>query len=338
MSNEQKAVETYQPKTGAAVSMQNETSSVVLAARVEAEIKARTFVAISRPRNIDSFRLRLLESCQRSRFADCAMYAKPVGGKQITGLSIRFAEEAIKYYGNMEIRAMVVSEDDERRVFEVSAVDLETNALFAVPVVVQKTVERKNPGSSEVVRWRTNSSGGAVAIIRADDDALLVKQNALLAKAQREVILKHLPADVKEEAIEVIEATVKARTEQDPTAERKRILDGFFRVGVMPEQIVEFLGHSCDAINPAELHVLRRIWRGIEQGEGTWADVMVERRGGAKADAAKALPATTGGAAADLAKRFAGAAAAKKAGVPLSADELAEDRRLAAMDAAEAAR
>lgn len=268
---------TYTPPAIAAVSQTNETASAVLAARASAEVQARALIAINRPRSFDAFRERILAACRRTRFADAAMYEKKIGGKAITGLSIRFAEECVRHYGNLDVSAILVSEDDDRRVFDVAAIDLETNSGYRTPVVVTKTVERKNTSGAEVIRYRKNSSGETIGIIRADDDALLVKQNALLAKAQREVVLKHIPSDVKEEAVDVIEALLKSKVEADPEGEKKKILDGFFSVGVTAKQVEEFVGHALTTVNPAEIFVLRRIWRGLADGESTWADVMAAK-------------------------------------------------------------
>jgi hypothetical protein len=267
---------TYTPPV-AAISQTNETAGTILAARASAEVQARALIAMNRPRSDDAFRERILAACKRTRFADAAMYEKKIGGKAITGLSIRFAEECVRHYKNLDVSAILVSEDDDRRVFDVAAIDLETNSGYRTPVVVTKTVERKNTSGAEVIRYRKNSSGETIGIIRADDDALLVKQNALLAKAQREVVLKHIPSDVKEEAIDAIEALLKSKVEADPEGEKKKILDGFYSVGVTARQVEEFVGHPLTTVNPAEIFVLRRIWRGLADGESTWADVMAAK-------------------------------------------------------------
>lgn len=278
MSEPQNTVQVYTPP--AQISKTNETAGAILGARVAKEIEARTLVAIGRPRNIDNVRSRILHACERTRFADAAMYEKPVGGgSKASGLSIRFAEEAARHYGNLSISSFVVSEDDDRRVIKVSAVDLESNNSFDVDVVIAKTVERKKPrDGDEKIRVRRNSKNEEVWIIRADEDALLTKQNAHIAKAQREVILKHIPSDIKEEAEEKIEQVLRERTEKDPDGEKKKILDSFYSVGVMPSQIVEFLGHPLEQTTPAEIDRLRKIFRGIRDEGATWADIMETKR------------------------------------------------------------
>jgi hypothetical protein len=265
-------------QTGMTASRTNESAGAMLAARAAKEVEARAIVARSNPRNEDNARQFVLKSCKRYSFAKTAMYSKPVGGKDITGLSIRFAEEFSRYWGNLDNSTLLLSEDDERRVFEVACTDLQTNNVFRMPVIVTKTVERKfTKKGDEVLKQRMNSKQELVYVIVADDDALLTKQAALIAKAQREVILKHAPSDLKEEAEEDIVTVVKAKVESDPDGQKKEILDAFFDVGVTAAQVADYLGHTLDVVNPAELFMLRKVYRGVKDGEATWADVMAQK-------------------------------------------------------------
>lgn len=260
------------------VSTANESGAAVLAARAKAEVEARALVAINRPRNLDTFRVKLLSACKRSRFAATARYSKPVGGKAIVGMSARFAEECARHYGNLDVSTMVVSEDDERRVIRVSVTDLEVNLPWSSEVVVGKTVERRSakPGD-EVVRQRMNSKGEPVFILKADEDALLVKQAALVSKAARNLIMKHIPSDIVEEATEVVLATMRDEDQRDPTAARKRIVDAFYELGVMPKQLEDLLGvASLEVVTTAQVQLLRTIYTGMKDEGVRWEEVVEE--------------------------------------------------------------
>lgn len=278
-----------------AVSQTNETSAALLGARAEAEIKARTFVALSRPRSMEQFREKMLTSCERFRFADAAMYDKPVGGgKTASGLSIRFAEEAARLFGNLDISVTVISEDDERRVIEAVGVDLENNLVHRAQAVVPKYVERLQPRQGdEIIGQRKNSRGIMTYKIRASDDAMFTEHQKNAAKAVREVVLKHIPAEIKEECEERIEQTMKELGDKDPDKFRDQVLSGFYRLGVTREQVEEYLGKSVSQMNVAELHMLRRVAQGIKQGEGTWAEAMDAKRA-ERAPAPAAAPSTGG--------------------------------------------
>src|ERR1051325_11866299 len=85
-----------------------ETASRAVAAREEAAVKARYIMALERPRDLDLVRQRLLKECERPGFAQVAIYAKPVGEKKVRGLSIRFAEAAIRNFTNVLTEVNVI--------------------------------------------------------------------------------------------------------------------------------------------------------------------------------------------------------------------------------------
>lgn len=265
----------------AAPSERNEGGAAVLAARAEAEIKARALIAIGRPRDQMQFRKRLLDACKRPRFADGAIFSKPMGqGKPIEGLSIRFAEECVRHYTNIDISSMVVGENDEYRTIECCVTDLETNTPWRQNVVVPKTVERKKTQSGdEIVRRRTNSQGQPVYIVRATADQILMQQNALISKTLRTVILKHIPSDIQEEAYEMMEAVLAGEIENDPVGFRKRLIDSFYKYGVTHQQLEEYLGKKLDDTNVAEMNNLARIGKAIALGESSWDEAMEAKRG-----------------------------------------------------------
>ena len=268
-----------QPSAGVAVAV-GETAASSVAARAKAEVEARAIVAIQRPRSVQQFRLGLLESCKRTRFAETARYSKPVGGSRVEGFSIRFAEECARHYGNLAIDAQVVYDDADRRIVRVTATDLEANNAYSLDVSVAKSVERRRvKAGDDVLRSRTNSTGDTVYILRADDDALLNKQSALVSKARRQLILAHIPSDITEEAGEVVLDTLRAEDTRDPAAARKRLVDAFYSLGVGPDDLASFLGHALEKLTGAEVHFLRSIYAGIREGESTWADVVAAQGG-----------------------------------------------------------
>ena len=70
----------------APVSTQNEGGAAVLAARAEAEIKARALIAINRPRSFERFRKNILDACGRARRRGRRERRQAVtGGKAIEG-------------------------------------------------------------------------------------------------------------------------------------------------------------------------------------------------------------------------------------------------------------
>lgn len=257
-----------------------ETSGTAVAAREKAAVEARFLVALHRPRNSDQARLRILDACRRPKFAEAARYRKPVGnGKHVQGLSIRFAEEAGRQWGNLDVSAMIVFDDAERRIYRVVGTDLETNWSVEQDVIVEKFVERlQTRDGDEVLSSRTNSRGKTTYRIAASEDALLTKSNAQVSKARRNMILALIPSDVQEEAVEAVIETQKDRDAKDPAGARKRLLDAFWTLGVTPKQIDDLTGRPLDQLNPAELDLLRTTYTAIRDGEAVWADAVDELR------------------------------------------------------------
>lgn len=274
---------------------QGETSSSAIAAREKAAVEARYLVALHRPRNFDQGRLRLLDACKRPKFADAARYSKPVGRDRVNGFSIRFAEEARVLWGNMDVSTFLVLDDDSRRVYRVIGTDLETNATEGIDVMVEKFVERRVVREGmEVIGQRTNTTGQVVYKIRATEDDLFVKVNALLSKARRNVILSLIPADVKEECEEQCLDTMRDHDAKDPAAARKAIVDAFWGFGVTPQQISDVLGKPLEQINPAEITMLRTYYRAMKEGEATWTEIAEAHTGGKKSENGKAEAASNG--------------------------------------------
>lgn len=258
-----------------------QTVSAALEAQVRAQVQARYTLAISKPRDLDQVRQRILKECRRPGFAEVAMYSKPVGRSKIEGLSIRFAEMAQRNMTNIAADSMVIYEDRTQRIVRVTVTDVEANVPLSVDVTVSKTVERSSHNDREVLGTRQNSSGRTTYIVACTDDELLVKQNALLSKAKRNLILALLPGDIADEAKQVAIETQRDRDKQDPDTQRRRVFDAFAEIGITPPEIKEYLGREAGS---ADLPELRGLYQALKQGEIRWRDLMDEKRDGEKGE------------------------------------------------------
>lgn len=254
-------------------------AAAALQAQAVAAVQARVLMAIKRPRDIDTFRIKLLKECKRPGFADAAIYSKPVGGGKIEGPSIRFAEAANRLFGNTLVDSQVVSDDDTQRTYRVMAMDLETNVTESGDVVIAKKVERKNPVGREVLSSRRNSKGEPVHIVRATDDEVTTAANSAVSKMRRNKILALLPADIVQEARDQCERTTADHDAKDPDAAKKSLLDAYSRLGITTAEIAEYLGHPTEQLKPEEYKNLRALYQGISQGETNWRAVMESKQG-----------------------------------------------------------
>ncbi len=253
----------------------SETASTVLAAQAKALVEARMTVALKFPRNEDDVRQKLLKECKRPSFASVAIYSKPVGGKQIQGPSIRFAETAVRCMKNLDVQTPTIYDDESKRILRVTVIDMESNTAYSQDLMIEKTVERKQLKKGQTaISSRLNSYGETVHLIQANEDELLTKQAALVSKAIRTLGLRLVPGDLIDEALSMIRQTMQNEDAQDPDAAKRRLFDAFADLGVNAKQLITYLGHEAQKLSPKELENLRGIYTALKNAETTWAEIM----------------------------------------------------------------
>lgn len=273
--------------SGDSLTQTNAITEAMVAAK-RADVEARWIMAMRSPRNLDQARQDILAECRRPGFAEVAIYARPVGRKFneetgqweeafVEGLSIRFAEVAVRCMRNISAETETVYDAETERRVRVSVCDLETNVLWRRDITISKTVERKKLKKNQrPLGERENSYGERVYIVRATDDEVNVKEAAEVSKASRTGILRVVPGHLQDEAMKLCKQIAADRDAKDPSAARNRMFDAFANVGVKPTDIEQWLGHSTDQISPTELEQLRKLFAAIADGEVTWADAMVD--------------------------------------------------------------
>lgn len=248
-----------------------------MAKQAEAQVQARYIMAMQNRRDIMKARAALLKDCERPFFAEKAIYRKPIG-EGIEGPSIRLAEAAARAMSNVLTDVSSIYDDDKKRIVRVMASDLESNVTYTKDVTVNKTVERSKPVEGrKIISQRINSRGKPVFVIEATDDEILDREGALASKAMRTCLLRLIPGDILEEAVQKCYETMANKDAQDPDAARKKLADAFGGLGVTVDQITAYLGHPIDQMNPKELRELRGIYTAIKDGEATWAEAIAEK-------------------------------------------------------------
>ena len=239
-------------------------------ARIETAYK----MALYRPRDEDNARVKILKECLRPGFAEKAEYAKPVAGGRICGPSIRFAETALRLWGNVLYDHQVVFDGPDARRVKVSVMDMETNTSFSHEIQIPKTVERRDPRDREIIGERTNSMGSKVFIVRATEDEIRTSIAAAVSKALRNEGLRLIPQDIIDEAMEAAAKTRREKDRQDPDSARKKLCDAFAAQGILPKDLKVYLGHDIATLTPAETEDLRQIYTTIKDGEAKWSDYL----------------------------------------------------------------
>jgi hypothetical protein len=278
--------------------MRAETAAMAVAARERAAIEARYVMAERHPRDVENFRVALEKECARPSFAAVAIYRKPVGkekdrqtGRWVDafkeGPSIRFIETALRCYRNVYPEVATVFDSDEIRICRVTVTDLEANLSYSTEVTIRKEVERKgkadNSGKMQppegriIISERKNSYGDTTYLVRATEDEIIIKQNALLSKAIRTNGQRLLPGDIIDSCTRIIKKTQSDRDAKDPDAAKREILDAFDDIGIAPIDVQAFVGHSLDRLQPAELQALRGVFSTVKNGEATWDEIMATK-------------------------------------------------------------
>lgn len=262
----------------------------VIEARIRSEYQVRTALALGRPRDMDEVRERILKDCKRPGFAAVAEYSLPRGGKAINGPSVRFADAALSALGNIAAETNVLREDETERTCEVVLTDLERNTTVRQGFIVSKISERHNlpPNArqEDIVGTRVNAEGVTLYLVKVGENDILMKQNSTEARIRRNLILRLLPGDIKDEALDMCAEVRRQKDATDPEAARKKLLDSFAAIGVNAASLKTYLGHDVNQCSPAQLDDLRKLYAGIRNGDTTWSEIVagLETAAAQKAD------------------------------------------------------
>ena len=104
--------------------------------------------------------------------AESCRYAKPTGGKNVTGPSVHLARIICQQYGNIRVQQRIKVIEHKSIVAEAVAFDLETN--YAVSVEARRSIIGKTG-------------------IRYSDSVIETNAMAILVIAERNAILKVIP-------------------------------------------------------------------------------------------------------------------------------------------------
>jgi hypothetical protein len=254
-----------------------ETAASSMAAYAQAIVQARYIVAMQRPRDWDDVRMRIMKEVERPGFAEVAWFRKPIGAG-VEGLSVRFTDAASRCMGNLLEESPIVYEDAYKRVTRVTVTDLDSNVTKFKDVAIEKTVERSSLNDGRIaLSVRTNSNGKPTYTVPATEDEMLAKEGALGSKARRNLILQILPGDIQDAAKVRILEIRRGAVAKDPDGARRKVLDSFATLNILPSDLKAYLGHDVGSCSPAEIQDLRDLYSTIADGTTTWAEVMAEK-------------------------------------------------------------
>lgn len=216
--------------------------------RAVAEIQAALTVAAARPRNEVVAVERIANACQRIGLAEKSEYVYDRGGTEITGPTIDLLTVIANCWGNIQFGFRELSQRDGASEVEAFAWDLETNAKRSVTF----TVPHK----------RVTKRGTSILTDPRDIYELVANQAQRRVRACLEAVV---PPDIVEDAVSQCRATLRT-TAQVTTESIAGLVDAFGKLGVTKTQIETRLGRRLDAMQPAQLVSMRRIYKSITDG------------------------------------------------------------------------
>lgn len=228
------------------------TMTEVKAQREASEIQAMVFMAKQFPRNQIQAADRIINACTRQTLADSAVYSYPRGGQNVEGPSIRLAEVLAQNWGNIDFGIRELSQENGVSTVEAYAWDLETNVRQAkVFQVVHKRV----------------SKGGAKTLTDPRDIYEMVANQG--SRRLRACILSVIPGDIVEAALAQCSITQAASVGTKPEEVKetiRKLTEAMGKFGITPENIQDRYQCRLEAIRPAQIVELRKIYTSLKDG------------------------------------------------------------------------
>lgn len=265
------AVQPVAPIGGGALARGNEQRAI-------AEVQAAVLMAKKFPRDPVQAMDRILNAFTRPTLAEVSQYQYSKGGTDVFGPSIRSAEAIAQQWGNIDFGFRELS-----RGVGPDGVPFSEVEAYAWDM---ETLTRK-PLQFIVRHWRDTKKGGYALKDERDIYELVANQ------AQRRVracLLSIIPGDVTEAAMRQADMTLKTTADTSPEAMAKMVA-AFADLGVGKEQIEARIQRRLDAIQPAQVVSLKKIYVSLRDGMSSVADWFEPRDGGVEAaPEAKPLP------------------------------------------------
>jgi hypothetical protein len=211
--------------------------------RAIAEVQAQLIIARANPRDPRQCMDQILQDCTRLSLAEGAMYEYARGGTEISGPSIRLLETIARRWGNIASAVKEVSRRDGYSECVAFAWDLESNY--------------RDEKQFQVRHWRDRKGGGGYRVTDERDIYEMIANQG--QRRKRAALQAVIPGDVVETAVEQCEETLKADADTSPEGLRK-LVEAFAPFGVSREQIEVRCQRRMDAIRPAQVVQLRKIW------------------------------------------------------------------------------
>jgi hypothetical protein len=250
--------------------------------REVAETQTKYLMAERFPRDEVKAMDRILNAFSRPSLAERAQYQYARGGTDIVGPSIHAAQSIAQGWGNIEFGWDEVARG-------IGADGIPYSEVKAYATDLQSRVPRAT--KFIVKHWRDTKNGG----YKLKDERDIYELCANMAQRRvRGCILAVVPTDVVDSAMEQAATTLSSNADTSPAAMAKMVAT-FGEFGVTKEMIEKRLQRRLDAITPAQVVQLKRIYVSLRDemsSVGEWFDAPPPQASAAEAvkEALKAEP------------------------------------------------
>jgi len=243
-----------QPSVGALASTEQQ--------RALGELQAQIMLAKLYPRDPQKCTDDILRDCTRVGLAERAQYAYARGGTDVSGPSIRLMETIARRWGNIQSGIKEVSRDTVAGTSECIAYawDVETGYRDERQFQVRHFRDVRNRTTRKMEQ------------VRVTDERDIYEMVANMGQRRKRACLEAvIPGDVVQAAVEQCTETLQAKADTGPEA-MKRMLTAFAKVGITQAMIEQKLQRRIDAIRPAQVVQLDRIYTAIKDGVASVTD------------------------------------------------------------------
>lgn len=224
-----------------------------------AEVQAAVIMAKRFPRDPIAAVDRIINAFSRPALAESSQYQYSKGGSDVSGPSIRSAEAMAQQWGNIDFGFKELS-----RGVGPDGVNYSDVLAYAWDL---ETLSRK-PLQFIVRHWRDTKSGG----YKLKDEREIYELVANMAQRRvRACLLSIIPGDVTEAAMKQADITLKSNADTSPEA-MQNMITAFEPFGVTKEHIEKRIQRRIDAIQPAQVVSLKKIYVSLRDGMSASSD------------------------------------------------------------------
>jgi len=233
----------------------NQGAVFIEGSRAIAEAQGKLIIAKNFPRDENAAYANAIRSCKRPSMAEGAFYSFPRGKSNVSGPTIKFAEELARCWGNIDYGTKELSRDTGKSEMLAYAWDMETNTISSQTFT--------NPHYREV--------NGSMKELTSDRD--IYENNAnMAARRKRAMILAILPNWLVEDCIIECKRTIAGKNDE-PLADRvRKMVVAFEKYGVSIDMIEKRLKRKISTMTSDDFVDYIGIFNAIKDKQSTVAE------------------------------------------------------------------